>query len=106
MRFSPRFGASLLTSFLALAALLVPAGAAGQKQEHLPDPIVQVVPRDAIPAIHNPRFLPAGKASLAPGEKVLGIVIGNEAHAYPLIDLDRHEVVDDTVGGQPIAATW
>jgi hypothetical protein len=70
------------------------------------DPIVQVLDRDAIPAIRNPEFVRADKAKLAGGEKVLGVVIDGEARAYPLIDLDAHEIVDDVVGGKPIAATW
>jgi Protein of unknown function (DUF3179) len=70
------------------------------------DPIVQVLDRDAILAIRNPEFVPAGEAELAGGEKVLGVVIGGEARAYPLIDLDAHEIVDDVVAGKPIAATW
>jgi hypothetical protein len=70
------------------------------------DPIVQLLDRDAIPAIRDPRFVLADKAKLADGEKVLGVVIGGESRAYPLIDLDAHEVVDDVVGGKPIAATW
>lgn len=67
---------------------------------------MQVLERDAIPAIRDPEFVPADRAKLADGEKVLGIVLGGEARAYPLIDLDAHEVVDDVVGGKPIAATW
>jgi hypothetical protein len=70
------------------------------------DPIVQLLDRDAIPAIRAPKFVSADKAKLADGEKVLGVVIGGEARAYTLIDLDAHEVVDDVVGGKPIAATW
>lgn len=70
------------------------------------DPIVQLLVRDAIPAIRQPRFVRADEAKLADGERVLGVVIGGEARAYPLIDLDAHEVVDDVVGGKPIAATW
>lgn len=67
---------------------------------------MQLLDRDAIPAIRDPEFVPAAKAKLAEGEKVLGVVIGGEARAYPLIDLDAHEIVDDVVGGKPIAATW
>jgi hypothetical protein len=70
------------------------------------DPIVQLLDRDAIPAIRDPKFMLADRAKLADGEKVLGFVLGGEARAYPLIDLDAHEVVDDVVGGNPIAATW
>jgi hypothetical protein len=70
------------------------------------DPIVQLLDRDAIPAVRHPEFVRADKAKLADGEKILGVVIGGEARAYPLIDLDSHEVVDDVVGRKPIAATW
>lgn len=80
-------------------------GARQTKEKHA-DPIMQLLPRDAIPALRDPRFILAEKASLQPTEKVLGVIIGNEKRAYPLIDLDRHEVVDDMVGGRPIAATW
>lgn len=67
---------------------------------------MQLLDRDAIPAIRDPRFVPADKAKLADGEKVLGVLLGGEARAYPLIELDAHEVVNDVVGGSPIAATW
>ncbi len=67
---------------------------------------MQLLDRDAIPAIRDPEFVRADSGKLADGEKVLGVVIGGEARAYPLIDLDAHEVVDDVVGGRPIAATW
>jgi Protein of unknown function (DUF3179) len=70
------------------------------------DPIVQLLDRDAIPAIRDPEFVRADEAKIADGEKVLGVVIRGEARAYPLIDLDAHEIVDDVVAGQPIAATW
>jgi hypothetical protein len=70
------------------------------------DPIVQLLDRDAIPAVRHPEFVRADEAKLADGEKVLGVVIGGEACAYTLIDLDSHEVVDDVVGRKPIAATW
>ncbi len=86
-----------------MADVLAAAQSAVAQKE---DPIVQLLDREAIPAIRNPKFVPAGKASLHSEEKVLGLVIGGQARAYPLIDLDRHEVVDDIVGGKPIAATW
>lgn len=93
----------MIPALLGVAAALTAASSArAQKQ----DPIVQVLDLDAIPAIHDPRFVPAEKASLRPEEKVLGVVVGGQARAYPLIDLDRHEIVDDVVGGTPIAATW
>jgi hypothetical protein len=70
------------------------------------DPIVQLLDRDGIPAVRDPEFVRADSAKLADGEKVLGVAIGGQARAYPLIDLDAHEIVDDVIGGSPIAATW
>ncbi len=61
-----------------LAALWVAAPSALAQNE---DPIVQLLDRDAIPAIRNPRFAASSKASLRSDEKVLGVVIGGEAHA-------------------------
>jgi len=93
----------LCLSALLVAPFLAAVPAAFSQQE---DPIRQLLDRDAIPAIRSPKFVSAEKASIRPDERVLGVVVGGEARAYPLIDLDRHEVVDDRVGGKPIAATW
>jgi len=43
---------------------------------------------------------------LQPDERVTGVSINGESHAYPLNLMSRHEVVYDTVGGEPIAVTW
>ncbi len=99
------------TALFAAAAFSLCAASACAK-EPIPtrapqkDPIVQLLDRDAIPAIRQPGFVAADKAKLDDAEKVLGVAIGSEARAYPLIDLDAHEVVDDLVGGKSIAATW
>ena len=45
-------------------------------------------------------------ALFLPEEPVLGVEIAGEAVAYSLWHLDRHEIVNDLVGGRPIAATW
>ena len=39
-------------------------------------------------------------------EPVLGVVVGRDARAYSLWHLDRHEIVNDTIGKLPIAVTW
>lgn len=41
-------------------------------------------------------------------ELVLGVFVGSEARAYPLNMLcgPSREIVNDTLGGTPIAATW
>jgi hypothetical protein len=64
-------------------------------------------PRDAIPAIRRPEAVKAADASwLADEDRVLGIEVAGEARAYPLRILEGHEVVDDTVGGVPVAPNY
>ena len=98
-------GSAGLLVLLPLLGAATP-GPAGTEKPQSEDAIMQLLPRDAIPAIRKPRFVRAEKAFLRAEEKVLGILIGGEARAYPLIDLDRHEIVDDVVARTPIAATW
>jgi len=43
---------------------------------------------------------------LVPDDRVIGVVAGDEARAYPLRMLNWHEVINDTVGGVPIAVTY
>jgi len=47
-------------------------------------------------------------APLEGGELVLGVVIGGEARAYPVNYMmgPANEIVNDTLGGVPIAPTW
>ncbi len=64
-------------------------------------------PKDGIPAIDRPSFIPVGDVrDLAPSEPVISIEIGGEARAYPLRVMIWHEIVNDTVGGTPVAVTW
>jgi hypothetical protein len=74
-----------------------------------PFPIMRrVVPRDAIPSIDDPEFNDVIGADLEyhPHEMVLGVEVGGDARAYPIGLLAQHEIVNDTVGGQPIAVTY
>ncbi|MEJ2188206.1 MAG: DUF3179 domain-containing (seleno)protein, partial [Acidobacteriota bacterium] len=43
---------------------------------------------------------------LVPGDRVIGLTIGDEVRAYPLRLMRWHEVVNDVVGGVPIAITY
>ncbi len=64
-------------------------------------------PRDGIPSIDNPAFIPLSAAvDLARMEPVIGINIDGDARAYPLRILMWHEIVNDTVGGIPVAVTY
>lgn len=64
-------------------------------------------PRDGIPAIDNPKFLSVSNVDfLGNGAQVVGFIENGEARAYPLRILVWHEIVNDTVGGRPIAVTY
>jgi hypothetical protein len=65
-------------------------------------------PKDGIPAIDDPRFEPAATVARppAPREAVMSLEIGGDARAYPLAILMWHEIVNDTVGGVPVAVTY
>jgi hypothetical protein len=64
-------------------------------------------PKDGIPALTNPRFIKAADAGyLRPDDRVIGLVIGEDARAYPLAILNYHEIVNDTVGKTPVAVTY
>jgi len=64
--------------------------------------------RDGIPALSNPKFIATGGESrLDPREPVLTVEIeGQKPRAYPLRYLTWHEIVNDKVGGMPIAVTF
>jgi hypothetical protein len=64
-------------------------------------------PKDGIPSIDAPEFVPVAEAGdLAATEPVIGLVVAGDARAYPLRILIRHEIVNDTVGGVPVAVTY
>ena len=64
-------------------------------------------PKDGIPAIVEPRFIPADKAGyLNPDDQVIGVVVGNQARAYPIKILNWHEAVNDTVNNRPLVVTF
>lgn len=71
--------------------------------------VITLLPPDAIPAISNPGFyasLEAADESYGDDELVLGIEIDGDARAYSVPLLSRHEIVNDVVGGKPVAVTW
>jgi len=65
-----------------------------------------VLPRDAIPAIFDPTFIPAEDADVHEDSPMIGVSIGDEHRAYSMVLLNAHEIVNDTVGGKAIASTW
>ena len=64
-------------------------------------------PKDGIPAILEPRFVPSAEATcLRDDDRVIGVVRKGIAKAYPLRILNWHEVVNDSVGDRSIAVTY
>ena len=64
-------------------------------------------PRDGIPTIREPKHVAAGKARwIAPEARVLGLEVNGESRAYPLNVLEGHELVNDTLGGVPVAPNY
>jgi hypothetical protein len=64
-------------------------------------------PKDGIPSIDQPKFSsPAEISDIAGREPVVSLVIDGDARGYPLRVLTWHEIVNDTVGGEPVAVTY
>ncbi len=70
--------------------------------------ITQVLPRDGIRAIDGPKFITSEEAEawLGEVEPVIALKINGEARAYPLQILTWHEIVNDVIGGVPVAVTF
>jgi len=64
-------------------------------------------PMDGIPSIDNPVFADLqGSYFMSDSDTVIGLEINGEAKAYPLFILVWHEIVNDNVGGTPVAVTY
>lgn len=66
----------------------------------------QLLNRDSIAPIYNPIFVSADEALFEDQELVIGVVINDEAKAYPIGPLNAREMVNDVLGGIPILVTW
>jgi Protein of unknown function (DUF3179) len=75
-------------------------------------PLDQIVsggpPPDGIPSIDDPKFISIQVADkyLEDSDLVLGLNINGDIRAYPLQILVWHEIVNDNVGGVPVAVTY
>jgi len=65
-------------------------------------------PKDGIPALSDPQFIRAGEETrIAAREPVITLeVSGQVPRAYPLRYLTWHEIVNDRIGGVPVAVTY
>ncbi|MBV2360535.1 DUF3179 domain-containing protein [Thalassococcus sp. CAU 1522] len=65
-------------------------------------------PKDGIPALSDPGFIAAAdETRIGDTEPVITVEIdGAQPRAYPIRYLTWHEIVNDTVGGVPVAVTF
>ena len=78
--------------------------------------VVEAMARDGVRVLSEPATIDAAEVDrrnheqrgklLVPDDRVIGVVVGQEARAYPLLLMRWHEVVNDVVGGVPIAVTY
>ena len=63
--------------------------------------------KDGIPALTKPERMPARHASYPKDNaRVIEVAVGDQAVAYPIWILNWHEIINDTVGGVPVAVTY
>ena len=98
------FAGCVVLAYPGSPAVMGPAMALAD--ETAPEGVKILLPRGGIPAIFEPTFVSASEADISDDAWILGIVIGTEARAYSLNLLNEHEVVNDRLGGRPIAAVW
>jgi len=65
-------------------------------------------PKDGISPIDAPQFVPVKEAEgwLKDREPVVFVKVGDDARAYPIQILIWHEIVNDTVGGEPLIVSF
>ncbi len=73
------------------------------------------MPRDGLPALVEPPTISAAEMDglrlghgpfLTAEDRVIGVEVSGQARAYPLRIVMWHEVVNDTLGGVPLAVTY
>jgi hypothetical protein len=64
-------------------------------------------PKDGIPSIDNPKFSGIENSQfVSNSDIVIGLEINGDSRAYPLFILVWHEIVNDRIGGVPVAITY
>jgi hypothetical protein len=83
-----------------LPLLLIALAASATAQEQAPK-------RLPYAAVHDPQFIPASAANfLHDPDRVIGVMSGTAAKAYPAAILSQHGLVEDDSPSGPIAITW
>lgn len=74
--------------------------------EETPDGYRPILERDTIRPIYEPEFGEADEVDWSPQTLVLGVSLGGEAKAYPIVHLNFREMVIDEIGDTPVLVTW
>ena len=101
----------MLTSAALTMAVVASACAADPTPTAAPDyvsELVFAVERGSTDALLDPRIVAADEADgqFDRREPILVATVNGEERAYSLIQMGTHEVVNDVLGGVPIAVTW
>ncbi|MCW8984892.1 MAG: DUF3179 domain-containing protein [Thermoanaerobaculales bacterium] len=114
---------SLVTAWIVIAPLTrrstgeAPESDFAVRQATVPqDLIVRAMAKDGVRVLSEPETMTPTEIDrrneeergklLVSDDRVIGVVIGDDVRAYPLRLMRWHEVVNDTVGGEPIAVTY
>lgn len=62
--------------------------------------------KDGIPALDSPQFVSLAETQFGDDELIIGLEINGDTRAYPYAILNWHEIVNDVVGGVPVAVTY
>ena len=95
-----------VTAALAGSVFSLVGFAACAQENTVPDDFERIIPRGAIAAVNDPKYVSAEKAKIEDDSFVLGVVINGQARAYSLNLLNAHEVVNDEIGETKFAAVW
>jgi hypothetical protein len=56
--------------------------------------------------ITSPRFLAQAESKLGAKEMIMAVRLGSDSRAYPISQMAYHHILNDVVGGVPIAVTY
>jgi len=56
--------------------------------------------------VDSAQFESASVSKLGKGEMILALRFGSDARAYPIREMAYHHVLNDVVGGVPVAVTY
>ena len=108
---------TLCAALLCLACAIVLWQAAGRWRKIFLAAVMVVVAFSAVMSrlnyfewmfhpVESPRFEAESASKLDNGEMVLAITFGHDARAYPISEMAYHHILNDVVGGVPVAVTY